>query len=304
MRFRTVSRVSLACIAACILTGCCCQQAQGKDAEPEKVIRDIMWVWGTQSGVVTDPPEGSMAKFHESTTTQKMKLLGVPNVTACGSGLPAKDETAWALTKEWQTAGRLVWEISTDGGHHKPPFSYAKTAARIRKLARDYPKVEAVLLDDMTSMSVKAGFKAEHVQALVKALAAEKQDIKTWGVVYTMNMRQKEKGVHEIVKALDVINMWVWHARDIPKIEPDLAYLEEHFPGKPIILGLYLHDYGGGREMPMDLLKQQYETALKLAHEKRIIGMIFLTINNDVPALEWTADWIQKVGNQKIGSPQ
>ena len=304
MRFRNVFGVSLVCLVVCITAGCYCQQAKGEHPSSDLTIRDIMWVWGTQSGVVTDPPPGSMAKFHESTTTQKMKLLGVPNVTACGSGLPADDKAAWALTKEWQAAGRLVWEISTDGGHHKPPFTYAKTAARIRKLARDYPKIEAVLLDDMTSMSVKAGFKAEHVQALVKALASEGQDIKTWGVVYTMNMRQKEKGVHEIIKALDVINMWVWHARDIPKIEPDLAYLEEHFPGKPIILGLYLRDYGGGREMPMDLLKQQYETALKLAHEKRISGMLFLTINNDVPALEYTADWIKKVGDQKIGAPE
>ena len=307
MRFENVSGVYLACLVACICAGCCCQQAQAKDVGP-KVIRDLMWVWGgTPKRVVIDPPERTLANFVQATTIQRMKLLGVPNVIGCGYGLPTDDKTAWAITREWQnSADRLTWEIQTDDGLHKPPFSYARTAARVRRLVRDYPKVKAVLLDDMTSQSVKAGFRAEHVQALVKALAAEKQDIKTWGVVYTMNMRQKEKGVHEIIKALDVINVWIWHSnRDIPKLEPDIEYLEKHFPGKPIVLGLYLYNYGGGRgPIPPKLLEQQCEVALKLAHEKRIIGMVFLTINNDPEALQWTADWIKKVGNQEIGSPE
>jgi hypothetical protein len=53
----------------------------------------------------------------------------------------------------------------------------------------------------------------------------------------------------------------------------------------------------------MDLLKQQCETALRLAHTGRIQSIVFVTINNDAEAVGWAADWIKRVGNQKLGSP-
>ena len=139
---------------------------------------------------------------------------------------------------------------------------------------------------------------------LREELAADGQDIKVWGVVYTMNMRQKGKGIEGIINALDVINMWTWNSRHIPKMESCVAYLRKNYPDKPIVLGLYLHDYGGGMgRIPPALMKQQCETALKLAHEKRIVGMVFLTITNEPETLKWLADWIKQVGDQKVGSP-
>ena len=317
MRFCNICLVGLmSLLLVVVVAGCFTGQAQGDDSAaakekakgiPDRVaapktIRDVMWVWGTEG--TAKPGEHTLATYVQADTVQKMALLGVPNITGCGSGLPKDDKEAWALTEKWQVAKRLVWEISTDDGFHKPPFSYAKTAARVRALTTKYPKVEGVLLDDMTSMSVNAGFKGEHILALREGLAADGQDIKVWGVVYTMNMRQKGKGIEGIINALDVINMWVWDSRGIPKIESDIAYLEDNYPDKPIVLGLYLHDYGGGMgRIPPALMKQQCETALKLAHEKRIIGMIFLTITNEPETMKWVADWIKQVGDQKIGSP-
>jgi hypothetical protein len=69
-----------------------------------------------------------------------------------------------------------------------------------------------------------------------------------------------------------------------------------------ILLGLYLYDYGGGRRMPLDLLQQQCETALKFVHAGRIQGIVFLTITNDADALAWVANWIKEVGGQKPGA--
>lgn len=316
MRIGTMCVAGLCGLLLVVGVSCFSGQAQGEDGPaasqasaigaPErvpapKVMRDLMWVWATEGRVT--PGKHTLATYVEADAVERLGLLGVPNILGAGSGLPKEDEKAWALTKKWQVANRLVWEIATDDGSHKPPFSYVKTAARIRKLAREYPKIEGVLLDDMTSMSVNAGFKGEHVVALRQELARDGQDIRVWGVVYTMNMRQKHRGIDAIIEALDVINMWVWNARDIPKIEPDVAYLQKHFPDKPIVLGLYLKNYGGGGRMPMHLLKQQCETALKLAHQGRIVGMVFLTIDNDKEVLEWTADWISRVGDQEIGSP-
>ncbi len=86
------------------------------------------------------------------------------------------------------------------------------------------------------------------------------------------------------------------------ELEKNVARCERLFPGKAIVLGLYLYDYGGGRRMPLDLLGRQCEAALKLAHAGRIQGMVFLTITDDPEAVSWTAGWIKRVGDQELGA--
>jgi len=262
-----------------------------------QMVRDLLWVWNTHN--MDQPGNHTLATYAQANAVQKMDLLNIPNVMMCGNGLPENDQEAFDLTKSVTSSKRLVWEILTDDGLHKPPFAYTKTAARIRRLFDEDPKIEAVLLDDMSSMSVKAGFKPKHITAIRDLLPDKYLDIKIWGVVYTMNMRQP--GMDEIIKALDVINMWVWSAKDVVDLEEHVAYIEALTPEKPIVLGLYLHDYGGGRNIPQNLLEAQCQTALKLAHAGRIEGIVFLTIDNNPEVLQWTADWIEKVGNQKIG---
>jgi len=122
-----------------------------------------------------------------------------------------------------------------------------------------------------------------------------------WGVVYTMNFSKET--TDPLVHELDVINLWVWQAKDLVDLEKHVAECEKRYPGKPIVLGLYMRDYGAGRRMPLDLHQQQCETALKLLHQNRIEGMVFLSISDDAEVIEWTADWIVQVGKQKLGSP-
>jgi hypothetical protein len=66
------------------------------------------------------------------------------------------------------------------------------------------------------------------------------------------------------------------------------------------VVGLYLYDYGEGRRMPMDLLELQCETALSLLSDGQVQGLVFLTIVNDVETVEWSARWIERVGDRKI----
>jgi len=266
--------------------------------QPE-TIRDLMWVWATPSH--TKEGEHTLATWAEANAVQKMQLFNLQNVMMCGAGLPDNDEEAIQLTESALSANRMVWEIAGDDGLHKPPFSYKKTAARVRRMYDKYPKIEAVLLDDMTSLSVNAGFEAKHIHAIRDELPDSYLDVKIWGVVYTMNMRQPK--VDKIIEALDVVNLWVWNGRDLADLEEHVAFIEDLEPEKPIVVGLYLHNYGEGKNMTLELHEHQCTTALRLAHEGRIEGMVFLTITNNEEITRWTADWIAEVGDQQIGEP-
>jgi len=261
-------------------------------------VRDVMWVWGNPE--MGKPGPHTLATFAQANPAERAKLLGVPNIVMAGLGLPDDDTQGEALTKGVSSFRRLVWEISPDGEGLGPPFVYRKTIASVRKLAARYPTIEAVLLDDMSTVKIDRGFKPEHVRQVRQLIGDRHDKIKLWGVLYTMSMDRA--GIRDYIAELDVINLWTWHAKDIPALERNVARTERMFPGKPIVVGLYLYDYGGGRRMPIDLLKRQCETALRLVHARRIRGIVFLTINNDADTVGWAAQWIRRVGRQTIAN--
>ena len=131
----------------------------------------------------------------------------------------------------------------------------------------------------MSSVGIDHGFKPEHIRQVRQLLSGEFARVQLWGVVYTMNLDREN--INDYIEELDVINLWTWHAKDVVDIEKNLTHCERLFPEKPIILGLYLYD--------------------KLAHARRIEGIVLLTINNDPEAVAWTANWVERVGNQTIG---
>ncbi len=262
------------------------------------VVRDLMWVWGNPE--MTKEGEHTVATFADASPLQRARLLGVPNVIMAGLGLPDDNQQAQRLTQQVASAPRLVWEIAADnvptgqtGG-----FVYEKRMAQVRKLVDEYPQIEGVLLDDMSSVGIDKGFKPEHIRHIRELLHGKYRSVKVWGVVYTMNLNRPN--VNDYIRELDVINLWTWHAKDVVHLEKNVAHLKRLFPEKPVVVGLYLYDYGDGRRMPLDLLRQQCETALKLARAGHIQGIVFLTITNDPETVGWTANWVQRVGGQKL----
>ncbi|MBN2292884.1 MAG: hypothetical protein JXM70_10690 [Pirellulales bacterium] len=259
-------------------------------------VRDMIWVWGNPE--LAKPGPHTLATFASADPAQRAKLLGVSNIVMAGMGLPNDDAKADELTRQVAAATRLVWETTPDGKGIGPPFVYKKRMAQIRRLAQKYPQLEGVLLDDMSTGKMDRGFKPEHIRHMREELSDKYPAVKIWGVTYTMSLQRPH--INEYLKEVDIINLWEWHSDRLGDFEKHVAHCEKLFPDKPIILGLYLYDYGGGKKISLERLEFQCELALKLAHAGRIEGIVFLTINDDEKAVRWAADWITRVGGQKL----
>ncbi len=276
--------------------------AEGQPAascEP-RTLRDMVWVWGNPEMVKPGPH--TVATFAEASPAERAQLLGVSNVVMAGLGLPNDDQKAEELARGVSGSRRIAWEIVPEGERSDRPFDYRSSVARIRRLADKYPQIQAVMLDDMSTAKIDRGFKPEHIRRLRELLGDTRPRIKVWGVLYTMSFDRK--GMDDYIKELDVINLWTWHAKDLVHLEKNVAHCERQYPGKPIILGLYLYDYGNNRRIPHELLEKQCAVALELACAGRIQGIVFLTINNDAEAVKWAADWIRRAGDRKIETVQ
>lgn len=286
-------------ILSIALTGCfrSAERVSKRTSDAPKTIRDLIWIWGNPG--MTVPGSHTLATYAQASPAQRAEMLDVPNMIMAGNGLPHNDREAEVLTQSVAHCPRLIWEIAADGGIVGPPWNYDKTVARVCGLVDRYPHIQGVLLDDMSSVGIDHGFKPEHIRQIRQLFPDEYARVALWGVVYTMNLDREN--INDYVEELDVINLWTWHAKDVVDIEKNLAHCERLFPEKPIVLGLYLYDYGDGRRIPPEFLEKQCATALELAHARRIEGIVLLTINNDPEAVAWTADWVARVGNQTIG---
>ena len=303
MRPRTMLCAVLIGLAPADGVGNFCGIAQGREPREKAgskpaVVRDLMWVWGNPE--MAREGEHTVASFAQASPAQRARLLGVPNIVMAGLGVPRDDDEADAIAKPVGQFKRLVWEIAPDHESAGPPFDYQARLAQVRRLVDNYPQSEGVLLDDLSTLGIDRGLKPEHIRRVRELLGGKYRSVKVWGVVYTMSLGRQ--GIAEYVKELDGIHLWTWHAKDVVDLERNVERCERLFPRKPIVLGLYLYDYGGGRRMPLDLLEAQCHTALRLAHAGRIQGIVFLTITNDAEAVGWTSDWIKQVGDQRLGS--
>lgn len=266
-----------------------------------KTVRDILWIWGNPEMAKGNDADHTLATFAQASPARRAELLRVPNIVMAGSGVPNDQQLALKQTETIKHAPGIVWEILPDGdADYRDKFEYVRRAEQVKELNAKYPQVEAVLLDDMTSVAISKGFKPEHIRGLRTQLAKDRKPIPIWGVVYTMNFGIKN--IADYVNELNTINLWTWHAKDLVNLEENVAHCERTFPGKPIVLGLYLRDYGAASRMPRDLHEKQCATALKLAKAGRIAGIVFLTIDNDPEILAWTADWIARVGHEPLGA--
>jgi hypothetical protein len=266
-------------------------------------VRDLLWVWGNPE--MATPGSHTTASFAEAGPAERARLLGVPNVILAGQGLPNDDQEAGSLMRQVAAAPRVVWEIGPDGEGENRPFVYTQRLAQVRRLADAYPRVEGVLLDDMSTVGIDRGFRPEHIRGIRELLPGRYRSVRIWGVVYTMSFERA--GLGDYVRELDVISLWAWHAKDTVRLAQNVAECAQRFPGKPMVLGLYLFDYGDGRQMPADLLEAQCRTGLGLLQEGRVSGLVFLTITNDAAAVAWTARWIAEVGALPVfraGGPQ
>jgi hypothetical protein len=277
--------------------------ARPAKAEPSKLL-DILWVWGIPQGIgaydigkskmvsTTDP-----AQFAQADARSKAMILGVPNVLMAGDGLPNDLEKAEELSRGIADLKRIGWELTPDNGEG-PPFIYTGKVRVLKTLKVLYPQIEAVSIDDMLTSQRGKGLHPEHIASLRRQLHSTLPGLNMWGIVYTMNLN--DPLLPRYLKFLDIVNLWTWQADDLRNLDTNFAGAERLAQGKPIVLGLYMYDYGMKRRMPRELMRLQCDKALELAKQGRVQGLIFLGVSNDPEIIRWTRDWINKVGGEPI----
>jgi len=264
------------------------------------------------------------------------RLLGAENIFAMWPS--SKTSTRAALDK-LRGFRRVVWELTcskwrkrtcTVEGEEKPRVAFFMDdswgqgrgeeswleAETISRLSPDYPNLAGGLLDYSFGGFAHRGGTPEHLKRIRDALRSENPTLRLFWMTYA---RDADPKWADYLPHLDVINLWEPDPQNLKKLDETVERCARAFPGKPILLGLYLVHYWARklepgeedewkwhhewalRPLPEDLLELQFSKAVRLTRQGKIIGFSILA-ESMLDKFPETAEWVRRFLGEHVAT--
>ena len=260
-------------------------------------VRDKLWLWGHDAGshnIGWNAPAESRI-----TPVEGAYYMDVPNVIMVRYG-PASMAPTDQYIVPFKALDNVVWSIVGGSGCNTDE----ETTYVITDLPKKLPNLTGVMMDDFfrntKSEADVATYTLDQLKDVQGRLSASGRKLDMWVVLYT---HQLDPPVKNHLALCDKVALWTWHSSDLKDLEANFAKAEELAPAAGKVLGCYMWDYGEKHPMATERMQHQCELGLKWLREGRIEGMIFLAsciCDLGVETVEWTRDWIAKVGDKKL----
>jgi hypothetical protein len=262
----------------------------------ENNLQDRLWMWGHDPGVY-DGPKGvyNIPLSAPMSMADGIKSMGIPNVCVIRGGTPNEE-----YRKQFRNVKRIAWNLS--GGSNK---SYYELKDYVFGLRDVMPNLTGYYLDDFFHSKpgfnkdsedepMPAALSLDEMQKLRDETIAYKRRLDLAIVLYTS---QLGTAIKSVMKYVDIVSLWIWDGSDIQKIEANFRKYRSLVPDKKTLLGIYMWDFGGKKELGVDFMIKQLDYAYKLYKEDQIEGMIFHCTplcNKGLAAVDYASEWIAK----------
>jgi len=270
--------------------------------ECTETVKDRVWLWGMKANVLQESSGDGAGGFGTSrmTVTQAIERTGVRNVIMAG-GLPI-DRTSLALMP---SARRIIckWSVHKHVGG-QIVLDYDDCVDKLlaaKRLAAADTRVEAYHIDDFSTGSIAAGVAPEHLARLQFVNAVQPPQVPLGGTIYTLSLDRPE--LPALLPYFAYMLVPLWHVDQIETLPDALGRLSDLSGGKPMLLCLYVYDFGNGREIPRDLMQRQLDLAERLICEERVTGLAIC--GTCMMDLDWEAnhcfyEWLESAGERRI----
>ncbi len=228
-----------------------------------KLGDDNLWVWGGP----TPYWGGSMA---DDTLVRGAQFFDAKNVVYVYG--PTDDK----MLKLHSGFKRMLCQVNsqcrTPGA--QGAMNDEGNAEELSRLSLKYPNIVGAMCDDVTTYFRKIVL-PDAFEARYNALKKYNDKLKMYGVVYVHELQQKDFSL--IQPYIDTVNLWFWHMNEILDYDRNIWLCQEKFPGKPIIQGIFLHEYGisDAGNLPQ-LLTYQLDKAREYMTRGIVEGVILL----------------------------
>jgi hypothetical protein len=283
----------------------------------EGTVRDRFWLFAC-------PVNSDFPNIHRRSVMSPVEgayYLGIPNIIMVNTGgdeakygrfEPPFDQYAVSL----RPLKRAVWGIVGSGG-----VTTEQEQNLGLELARRASNFVGVFMDDLFTSNMEELYRSLSLdfplpQALregrvanltYNALRQVRRQLKGPGkkldLFVTLYTHQLDQPLGDYLSLIDVVTLWTWKPADLVNLESNLQKLEKLAPRARKMLGCFLVDYTEKKSTPLPAMELQCERGLRWLRQGRIEGIIFLgntVMDLGFEAVDWTREWIEKVGDTQI----
>ena len=193
---------------------------------------------------------------------------------------------------------RVAWSVVGSGG-----FTAPAETKEVLELAKTMPNFAGVMLDDFFHAPSGGKPAVLSVDELADIRRRLKEIDPKLQIFVTLYINQFDLPLRDYLKLIDVITLWTMSPAQLVNLEANWKRLDQFAPRAKKMLGCYVIDYGQKKGIPVDAMRLQCETGLRWLKQGRIEGMIFLgntVMDLGFESVEWTRQWIRKVGDTKL----
>ena len=303
MKRRDFLKIGSAFGAAAPFAGCRCPFSSCERVSPIPYaanLRDRCWMWGHDTGVYDGPDGKGGLKYNipgsePITMADACGRMGIPNVCVIRWDAPSEE-----YLEQFKTMKRLSWVICGDS----KPEMFREWHDRAMRLFRKMPNMVGFDLDDFffrTKSYLEDGEMVALGHRTRRQLRALHDEVHSLGRPADLRIvfyeRDLASPVAPILREVDTVLFWTWSGSNLANLRQNFSRLRAMVPDKPVLLGIYMWDFGGARPLPMDFMKGQLDVAYDLFKRGEVDGFIFHCtplVNKNLEAVEYARGWIDR----------
>ena len=253
--------------------------------------KDRFWLWGHEAGAHNAYEKlGGTSRMTPMEAACYMGIDNVVMVMFSGESKPPFDQLALSMSP----LKRLVWSIVGAGCNANLYID------EVTRMSQKFPNINGGIMDDFFSVKYVPGACARYSVDQVRDFKSKLGTLDLWTVLYDY---QLDFPISDYLEYTDVVNFWTWRSKDLANLEKNWEKLIVAAPGKRIVMGCYMWDYGDHRNIDIPLMRRQCEFYLDLLKSRKIEGIVFLATcicDLGLESVEWTRQWIHDVGKAPL----
>ena len=288
---------------AAVLGGCKCPFCGSGERVPYgDTIGDRLWMWGHHAmsfaSMKGDPKEQYNLPFDRRIDmADACREMNIPGCFVVRwRNLPKKADIP-AYMKQFKDTKRVGFSITDsakDSFEEKVRFGLA--------YADMMPNLTTLVMDDFFSYK-GYGLTVDAIRAAKRQMT--ERNVKL-GVVLYADANEVKVEFKEVLDLCDEVTFWFWHGKNVGTIEAQVGKLKDLVgPEKPILLGQYMYDFGGRKELPGKDMETQLAATSRLLSQKAIDGVIFHCtplVDMNLDAVNVSRAWIRENAAKKWGA--
>ena len=253
-------------------------------------LRSRTWLWCHNQGVYNNIE--ALHAQSDYTPVEALEYMGIRNALMVVYG--GKPEPPFdAIQKKYSRLDNVVWSIIGDSSSKR---NQDKTdIEEVIALSRNFSNVKGGIMDDFFQVGANLS-RLEQLSARM-----HEANLPLWVVLYAHELDKAESyDMSKLLPLCDVITFWTWWAKDLADLKVNMERLKRLAPGKRIVQGCYLWDFGAGAEIPPELLSLQFDQAREWLADRTIHDVILLgspLFGMNLPSIDQAREWLDKFGD-------